>query len=68
MQSSQLKPRVTALDDAAIRTVTSTKAREFDFRSPQRREDDAFRQGMTIGMTVATFAALVGFIAAGIIG
>lgn len=67
MQSSRLKPRVTALDDAAIRTVTSTKTREFDFRTSKRREDDAFRQGMTIGMILASLAAFAAYVVTGII-
>jgi hypothetical protein len=67
MQGSQLKPRVTALDDRAIRTVVSTKVRDFDLRTDTRREQDAFRQGMTLGMTLASLAALLAFIAAGLV-
>ena len=67
MQSSQLKPRVTALNDREIRAVVSTKVRDFDFRTDTRREQDSFRQGMTLGMALASLAALLAFIAAGLV-
>lgn len=67
MQGMQLKPRVAALNDQEIRVVASTRKRDFDFRTDQRREDDAFRSGMTIGMAVAALTALVAMIAAGLV-
>lgn len=67
MQGMQLKPRVAALNDQEIRVVASTRKRDFDFRTDHRREDDAFRSGMTIGMAVAALTALVAMIAAGLV-
>lgn len=67
MSGSFLKPRVKTLGDGEIRAVMSTKRREFDLRTVERRETDAFRSGMTLGMLMAALAALLAMIAAGLV-
>lgn len=67
MQGVRLKPQVQALDDREIRAVVSTARRDFDFRTTERREADAFRSGMTLGMALAAFACLMALMVAGIV-